>query len=82
MNFVIIAASLALLIPNTYAIFAFKFVFGFACGCLIVASSLFLNETIPAESSHVFGFSTNFGVICGITLCLVLGFGLPTDPVE
>ena len=58
-----------------------KFFFGLAAGGLIVASSLYLNETVPVEHSSTFGFTTNFGVICGIMLCLLIGAGLP-DPVE
>ena len=32
------------------------------------------------EHSSTFGFTTNFGVISGIMLCLLMGAGLP-DPV-
>lgn len=58
-----------------------KFIFGLAAGGLIVASSLYLNETVPNEHSSTFGFTTNFGVICGIMVCLLMGVGLP-DPVK
>ena len=68
---------------NVWAILAGKFVFGLASGAIIVASSIYLNETVPVEKSATFDFTTNFGVILGITICLVLGLGLPdasTDP--
>ena len=54
-----------------------KFLFGLAAGGLIVASSLYLNETVPSEHSTTFGFTTNFGVICGIMVCLVMGAARP-----
>lgn len=45
-----------------------------------MASSLYLNETVPNEHSTSFGFTTNFGVICGVMVCLLMGAVLP-DPV-
>lgn len=65
------------------AILIGKFLFGLAAGGLIVASSLYLNETVPNEHSTSFGFTTNFGVICGIMICLLMSAALPdpkTDP--
>ena len=56
-----------------------KFFFGLSAGGLIVASSIYLNETVPVKYSTTFGFTTNFGVIIGIMLCLCLGVALP-DP--
>ena len=64
---------------NVWAILFGKFVYGLAAGVIIVASSLYLNETIPLAKSATFDFTTNFGVICGITINLVVGLGLPTD---
>ena len=61
------------------AILIGKFIFGLAAGGLIVASSLYLNESVPSDYSTTFGFTTNFGVICGIMICLVMGAALP-DP--
>ena len=67
------------IILSLVAILIGKFIFGLAAGGLIVASSLYLNETVPNEYSTSFGFTTNFGVICGIMVCLVMGAALP-DP--
>ena len=64
---------------NTWTIIIGKFIYGTAASCIIVASSLYLNETIPVEKSATFDFTINFGVILGITINLVLGLGLPTD---
>ena len=69
--------------PNLAAILIGKFILGLASGAMIVACSLYLNETVPVEHASTFGFTTNFGVICGIMLCLVMGVALPdpkTDP--
>ena len=66
---------------NLYSILVGKFFFGLAAGGLIVASSIYLNESVPAEHSSTFGFTTNFGVICGIMLCLLMGIALP-DPKQ
>ena len=69
---------------NLWSIIIGRFIFGLASGTIIVASSIYLNETVPAEKSSYFDFTTNFGVILGITFCLLLGLGLPDankDPV-
>ena len=62
---------------NIWAILAGKFIFGLASGTIIVASSIYLNEIVPVEKSASFDFTTNFGVILGIAICLALGLGLP-----
>ena len=64
---------------NIWSIMIGKFIYGFSASVIIVASSLYLQETVPAEKSATFDFTTNFGVILGITICLVSGFGLPTS---
>ena len=64
---------------NIASILIGKFALGLSAGGLIVASSLYLNETVPVEHSYKFGFTTNFGVICGVMLCLGIGAALP-DP--
>ena len=74
-------AVLPTIILNLWAILLGKFIFGLAAGGLIVASSIYMNETIPAEHSSTFGFAINFGVISGIMLCLLIGAGLP-DPAD
>ena len=62
---------------NKWAIIIGKFTLGLASGSIIVASSIYLNETVPVEKSSLFGFSINFGVVLGMTICFVLGLGLP-----
>ena len=64
---------------NVWAILIGKFIYGFSASVIIVASSLYLQETVPAEKSATFDFTTNFGVILGITILLVVGLGLPTS---
>ena len=81
MNILAAISIVPTLFLSTYLIFIGKFFFGFASGCLIVACSIYQNETVPAEKDYWFGFTTNFGVIIGITLCLVFGFALP-DPTK
>ena len=39
-----------------------KLIYGIAASVVIVASSLYLNETVPVEKSAVFDFTTNFGL--------------------
>lgn len=78
-----ILAVIPTVIVNLAAILIGKFILGLASGAMIVACSLYLNETVPVEHASTFGFTTNFGVICGIMLCLVMGVALPdpkTDP--
>ena len=72
-----ILAVIPTVIVNIVPILIGKFFFGLASGGLIVASSLYLNETVPVEHSASFGFTTNFGVICGIMVCLLMGAALP-----
>ena len=82
-SLICIAAVIPTVIVNLAAIIIGKFILGLASGALIVASSLYLNETVPNEHASTFGFTTNFGVICGIMICLVMGVALPdpkTDP--
>ena len=67
---------------NIWAILIGKFIFGIASGTIIVASSIYLNETVPVEQSSKFDFTTNLGVILGITICLVAGLALPDPNVE
>lgn len=85
MNILAAIAIVPTLFLNIWLILIGKFFFGFASGALIVACSIYQNETVPAEKAYWFGFTTNFGVIIGITLCLVFGFALPdltTDPIK
>ena len=78
-SLICIAAVIPTVIESLVSILIGKFILGLASGALIVASSLYLNETVPVEHASTFGFTTNFGVICGIMLCLVMGGALP-DP--
>ena len=82
MSFVCIFGIVPTLFLNLWLIYIGKFIYGFSAGVIIVASSLYLQETVPAEKSATFDFTTNFGVISGITICLVSGFGLPTSEVD
>ena len=77
MNVIACLGVIPTLFLNIWAILVGKFVFGLASGTIIVASSIYLNETVPVEKSSTFDFTTNFGVILGITICLSLGLGLP-----
>ena len=79
MNILAAFAIVPTLFRNLVSILIGKFIFGLASGCLIVACSIYQNEIVPAEKAYWFGFTTNFGVIIGITICLVMGFALP-DP--
>jgi len=77
----VILSVIPTVIVSLVSILIGKFFFGLAAGGLIVASSIYLNETVPVEHSAAFGFTTNFGVICGIMICLLMGAALP-DPVQ
>ena len=79
MSIVAIFGVVPTLFLNLWMILIGKFIYGFCASVIIVASSLYLQETVPAEKSATFDFTTNFGVISGITICLVSGFGLPTS---
>ena len=79
MSFVCILGIVPTLFLNLWLIYIGKFIYGLSAGVIIVASSLYLQETVPVEKSATFGFTTNFGVIFGLTVCLVSGFGLPTS---
>ena len=82
MNLVACIGVIPTLFLNIQAILVGKFVFGVASGTIIVASSIYLNETVPVEKSQTFDFTTNFGVILGITICLLLGLGLPDTSTD
>ena len=77
MSFVASLGVIPTLYLNLWYIIAGRFIFGLAAGTIIVASSIYLNETVPPEKSSTFDFTTNFGVILGMTTCLLLGLGLP-----
>ena len=79
MSILCIAGIVPTMFLNVWSILVGKFIYGFAASVIIVASSLYLNETVPVEKSATFDFTTNFGVILGITINLVVGLGLPTD---
>ena len=80
-SLVVILAVIPTIFLSVWSIILGKFFFGLAAGSMIVASSIYMNETVPAEHSSTFGFSINFGVICGIMVCLLMGAALP-DPKE
>ena len=77
MSFVGIIGIIPTLFLNIWLILAGKLIYGFSAGVMIVAASLYLQETVPAVKSATFDFTTNFGVILGITINLVAGFALP-----
>jgi len=76
------AAAVLTMFLNFYQILIGRFLFGFFSGCLVVTSSLFLNNVTPVSKARLFGFSTNFGVVTGIMICLVMGFYLPESDTE
>lgn len=82
MNVLACLAVIPTMFLDIRAILVGKFIFGLASGAIIVASSLYLNETVPAEKSSTFAFTTNFGAVLGITICLALGLGLPDASME
>ena len=79
MSIIAILGIVQTLFLNIWAILVGKFIYGLCASIIIVASSLYLQETVPAAKSAVFDFTTNFGVILGITINLVIGLGLPQD---
>lgn len=82
MNILAFLGIIPTLYVNIRGILIGKFIFGLASGTIIVASSIYLNETVPVEKSSSFDFTTNFGVILGVTICLGLGLGLPDPSVD
>ena len=78
-SFMCIISVIPTVFLNLTSILIGRFALGLSAGGLIVASSIYLNETVPVEHSYKFGFTINFGAICGVMLCLAMGAALP-DP--
>jgi|LauGreDrversion4_2_1035121.scaffolds.fasta_scaffold302044_1 hypothetical protein len=51
-------------------------------GALIVAGSIFLKETIPAEKLSTYGTSVNFGIVLGLLVSICMQGALPTNTQE
>ena len=53
--------------------------FGFSAGVINVAGPKMLDETVPVDLLGAFGIATNLYVCLGISISVVIGFGLPKE---
>ena len=49
-------------------------------GAMIVAGSIFLKETIPADKLSLYGTAVNFGIVLGLFVSICMQGALPTNP--
>jgi MFS family permease len=57
-NIIVAVGSAICLIPNSYAIAAGRFIYGFAAGAFSVFVPLYINETAPVEIKGPLGVMT------------------------
>ena len=67
-NLVIVVATILTLILNFWTIIIGKFIFSVASGVILIATNVYLNETIPRHLNSLFGNVVNFGIITAIFL--------------
>ncbi len=67
---------------NFWAIFISRAVVATCAGAMIVAGSIFLKETIPAEKLSLYGTAVNFGIVLGLLVSICMQGALPTTPDE
>ena len=76
-NIVIIMATGMTLVQNLWMIVIGKLIFSIAAGCILIASNVYLNESIPRHLSSLFGNLINFGIITAIFIELTFGLAFP-----
>lgn len=65
---------------NFWALFFARMLLGVSAGAMIVASSIYLKETVPASKLSFYGTSVNFGIVFGLLVSITFqGLILP-DP--
>lgn len=62
---------------NVFMIAAGKLLFGVCVGVINIAAPKMLDETVPSDHLGTFGIYTNLYICAGITICIVMGAGLP-----
>jgi len=67
---------------NFWSIFISRTVVAMCGGAMIVAGSVFLKETIPADKFSLYGVAVNFGIVLGLTVSISMQGGLPTTTAE
>ena len=77
-----IAATILTLIPSLWIIIIGRLIFGFCTGIYMTAGPRMLDECIPSHLLGSFGVYTNIYANFGIMLCLILGAGLSTSPIN
>ena len=72
-------------VSNMYVLCLGRFVYGFAAGVFVCASSKVIDETVPGHLlDNGFSISTNLSISVYITISMVLGWFVPdsTDELE
>ena len=77
------AVTIVLTIPYFFVcnfwVFLFtRFFMGIAASVTIIASSLYISETVPTERQPILGTSINLGIVTGIFIVYSFGLLLPT----
>ena len=57
---------------NFWAILISRTVVAICAGAMIVAGSIFLKETIPAEKLSLYGTAVNFGIVFGLLVSICM----------
>jgi len=67
---------------NFWSIFITRTVVALCGGAMIVAGSVFLKETIPADKFRLYGTAVNFGIVIGLLVSICMQGELPTKTDE
>lgn len=79
---VALGATALTLFLNVWVIILGRLIFGFCTGVFMTAGPRMLDECIPSHLLGSFGVYTNIYANSGIMICLLLGAGLPTSPLD
>ncbi len=71
-NFLIILGCLPQMVLSLWLIFFGRLVVGFGCGLLLVATSIYVKETLPAKSIEPCLTSLNLGITYGIVIITMI----------
>ena len=74
---VILVTTCMTLVQNFWLIVIGKLIFSTACGLTLIASNVYINETIPRAQQSLFGNLINFGIVTGIFMQLAFGLAFP-----
>ena len=74
---VILVTTCMTLVLNFWLIVIGKLIFSIACGLTLIATNVYINETIPRAQQSLFGNLINFGIVTGIFMQLAFGLAFP-----